>query len=250
MKNILLCLLFLLRIQSSNANSDWWEGEDVLSAGRVSSNSNHLLRGREDTEVETTPSAVNDSTTSRTLIQEESSTTMQLPMFINCGSSQTATDSTGQEWQPDTFYQNGVASSTLTAIFENGGAIFQTMRTTWQFWGLLPHALKYDIAVPPPADAQFAVTLYFTEQFNFWAWLFSFGGSTTRVNVLLQGELVWDQLELVADTDNGTAKRALRRESTVTSSSDGQIQIEVQSNNGDPTLSGIVIHALVPGVVR
>ena len=165
--------------------------------------------------------------------------TMQ-PIYINCGSSRTATDSTGQDWQPDMFYENGVGWSTLTAGFEEDGAIFQTLRTTWQFLGLLPHSLKYDIAVSA-IDEEYAVTLYFTERFNFWAWLFSGGRDTTRVNVLLQGELVWDQLELVADND--AAPRSLRVESTVTSSSTGRIQMEIQSTNGDPNLSAI---ALVP----
>ena len=241
MKNIpqAICFLCLLLIQSSYANSDWDWLANVLSG--LSSNNN--LRGSDDTDVATPE---DDSTQSSSI---ESSTSIQStnqPIYINCGSSSTAIDSTGQDWQPDMFYQNGIGWSTLTAGSEEDGAIFQTMRTTWQFFGLFPSPLKYDIAVPA-GDEQYAVTLYFTEQFNFWAWLFSGGRDTTRVDVLLQGELVWDQLELVADND--TAPRSLRRETTVTSSSNSQIQIEVHSNNGDPTLSAIKIEPLVLNVV-
>jgi len=46
------------------------------------------------------------------------------------------------------------------------------------------------------------------------------------VDVLLQGEVVWDQLKLVADNDTDTATRSLCRETTVTSTN-GQIQIEI-----------------------
>jgi len=96
------------------------------------------------------------------------------PIYINCGSALTATDSTGQAWQPDTFYISGIGSSILTSGLEQDGAIFQTMRTTWQCFDLLPSPLKYDIPLPAADDEIFTVTLFLTEQFNFWA--FVFGG--------------------------------------------------------------------------
>lgn len=127
-------------------------------------------------------------------------------------------------------------SSTGASSSDTDGRIFQTMRQTFQWFGLIKVPLRYEI--PAPANVEYEVTLYFPTKSSFWLWLF---GGVATVDVLLQDKVVFGDLWLVED---GTAFKGLSVNTTITSTADGLIKIEVQGVNLEPLLSAIEIHAV------
>jgi len=223
------CLLLVLVAQPASAAAfDWLQ--NILESLLGGSPSNQLADSSEAGVV------VEDSNSD--VVSIASTDALAEALYINCGSTSEETDSTGQIWQADQYFTNGGnGGGTWFWWLKPDGNIFQTYRN-----GFLRSPVRYEIPVADTADQEYSVALYFTEQFDFWRWLF---GETSKMNVYLQGVKEFDQLEIIPD---GTAPNVMRVQKQVKTTT-GRLSIEIRSTNADPTLSAIEILQIVEDVV-
>jgi len=129
-------------------------------------------------------------------------------IFINCGWIFDKTDSAGRIWQADRYFTNGgIGGGTWFGwLLQPDGKIFQTFRN-----GFLRSPVWYEIPVTDTTadddqEEYYSVTLYFTQQFDFWHWLFG-RTKTSKMDVFSQGVQEFNRLAIVWD---GTAPGVMR----------------------------------------
>lgn len=222
-------LLWLILLLSASAAATNWIADFIDSLLFTSSHSNSWqVRG----------SALNNNNAEHVDRELPSAAASMDALYINCGSRSAVIDSVGQEWQADRYFTNGVPRFHWTGLLEHDGSIFQTVRTTmnWFLWFRISNEpLTYEVRLP--AGQEISLTLYFTESFNFWLWL---TGTVPLLDVIVQNTLAFGDLELIAD---GNASRTLRVKTSATTSSDGKLTFAIASDNADPTLSAFKIEA-------
>ena len=150
------------------------------------------------------------------------------PIYINVGSDVPVTDpSTGITWEADNFFNTGISNSNTKSI---SGTSFQKLYNSERYDEFEYPPLIYNISLP---DGIFEIDLYFVDTFK--------KNPGERVfNVFVEGQLVLDQLDIVATVGKNTALV----ETITTTVADGFLEIEFRHVVENPTLNGIEIKSI------
>jgi Malectin domain len=158
---------------------------------------------------------------------------------ILCGSTRSAIrDHEGNLWAADTFFSGGSAAS----IGEQ--TIFRT-RDSFLFHAARTGEFSYKIPLKPGV---YEMRLYFADQ-SYSPGIALDGGENTRVfNVILNGEVLLRDFDIMADAGPYTAD--VRAFKDVHPAGDGYLHLTVIKSNGTPLLNAIEIAPGIPHRLR
>lgn len=153
---------------------------------------------------------------------------------INCGATLDYTDSDGNSWSHDAYYQNGVHRRFYRLDLRTDKAsLYGTYRETL-FW--IPFATTVIDYEFPVDDGDYAVEIYFPDKFQLVDLAFGLLRFTPSYDILAEGQLIFQDLEIQPDD---LFFRVVSDPITV---NDGQLSLRFSRMLKSPSIAAIVVY--------